>query len=98
MKNFIDRDKYTNLYFRDLMDTLKIQIRRSKPRTPEQNGRVERVHKTVKLIFYDLKRSEKKLEMNDAMLLKFAVYKYKYVNYTHRHPNTLKTHSNTLSH
>ena len=86
------------MYFRDLMDTLKIQIRRSKPRTPEQNGRVERVHKTVKLIFYDLKRSEKKLEMNDAMLLKFAVYNYKCVNYTHRHPNTLKTHSNTLSH
>ena len=68
------------MYFRDVLKSVGITIRRSKPRTPEQNGRVERVHGTVKNAFYELKR-EKGLGMDDEMLVKFAVYKYKYVNY-----------------
>lgn len=34
-------------FFRDLMTELQVKIKRSKPRTPQSNGRVEALNKTI---------------------------------------------------
>ena len=43
---------FSSVYFSQLMKTFKCTIKRSRPRHPQSNGRVERVNRTIQDILY----------------------------------------------